>query len=203
MKKNLIVLSSGDGIYFEPIVKKLRNRYNIKLISNTRKAIALQKAIALEVDYEIFDYTDFKSIEEFNNRLFKYMKNENPDLIALDEYNMVLPEYIINYFLKKIIKIHHSLLPSFVDKDPIKEALEYGVKYTGVTIYYANNELKNNEIIAQQIVKIEKEDTLLLLKDKIHKIGQKLYPKVIDKVIRRMEEENNKKVENVNYDVIK
>ncbi|SHF09509.1 phosphoribosylglycinamide formyltransferase-1 [Marinitoga hydrogenitolerans DSM 16785] len=186
MKKKLVVLSSGNGTNFEAIVKKLRNRYEIKLISDNKKAYVLQRAIKLYIDYEIVNYKYFKNRENYNKKLFEYLKKEEPDLIALAGYMKILPEYIVEYFSGRIINIHPSLLPAFKGLNAIKQAFDFGVKYTGITIHYVNNELDGGKIIAQEVVKIETEDTLETLEEKIHKLEHRLYPKVIDKVLRKL-----------------
>ncbi|WGS64699.1 phosphoribosylglycinamide formyltransferase [Marinitoga aeolica] len=186
MKKKLIVLASGNGSNFEAIVRKLRNRYEIKLISENRDAYALQRAIKLNIDYELINYKYFRERESYNKKLFEYLKKEEPDLIALAGYMKILPEYIVEYFSGRILNIHPSLLPAFKGLNAIKQAFEYGVKYTGVTVHYVNNELDGGKIITQEVVKIEPEDTLETLEEKIHKLEHRLYPKVIDKVIRRL-----------------
>ncbi|KAF2956303.1 phosphoribosylglycinamide formyltransferase [Marinitoga sp. 38H-ov] len=186
MKKKIIILASGNGSNFEAIVNKLRNKYSIKLISENKEAYVLQRAINLYVDYEIINYKNFENRDLYNKKLFEKLKKEKPDLIVLAGYMKILPDYIVDFFSKRIINIHPSLLPAFKGLNAIKKAYDYGVKYTGVTIHYVNNELDGGEIIAQDIVKIETEDTLHSLEEKIHKIEHKLYPKVIDKILRRM-----------------
>lgn len=186
MKKKLVVLASGNGSNFEAIVRKLRNRYEIKLISENRDAYVLQRAIKLMIDYELINYNRFGERESYNKKLFEYLKKEEPDLIALAGYMKILPDYIVDYFKNRILNIHPSLLPSFKGLNAIKRAFEYGVKYTGVTVHYVNNELDGGKIITQAVVKIEPEDTLETLEEKIHKVEQRLYPKVIDKIMRRL-----------------
>ncbi|NUU97022.1 phosphoribosylglycinamide formyltransferase [Marinitoga sp. 1138] len=187
MKKRIIVLASGNGSNFEAIVKKLRNKYKIKLISENKNAYVLQRAIKLDIDYDLINYKLYKSREEYNQKLFEYLKREEPDLIVLAGYMKILPEYIVEHFENQIINIHPSLLPAFKGLNAIKQAFEYGVKYTGITIHYVNNELDGGKIITQEVVKIEREDTLETLEEKIHKLEHKLYPKVIDKILRLQE----------------
>ncbi|KLO21960.1 phosphoribosylglycinamide formyltransferase [Marinitoga sp. 1197] len=186
MKKKIVVLASGNGSNFEAIVKKLRNRYEIKLISDNKKAFVLQRAINLYIDYEIVNFKDFKKREDFERKLFEYLKKEHPDLIVLAGFMKILPEYIVEYFNNKIINIHPSLLPAFKGLNAIKKALDYGVKYTGITVHYVNNELDGGKIIAQEVVKVEYNDSLESLEEKIHKIEHRLYPKVIDKILRKI-----------------
>jgi len=76
MKKKLVVLASGNGSNFEAIVRKLRNKYEIKLISENSNAYVLQRAIKLMIDYELINYNRFRERESYNKKLFEYLKKE-------------------------------------------------------------------------------------------------------------------------------
>ncbi|QTA38875.1 phosphoribosylglycinamide formyltransferase [Thermosipho ferrireducens] len=183
----MVILASGNGSNFEAIVKALGEKYIIKLICDSKNAYVLKRAEKLKIAYRLIDYKRYRTREEFDKAIFKELKNETPDLIVLAGYKKILPSYIVDYFRNKIINIHPSLLPAFKGLNAIKQAFEYGVKYTGVTVHYVNEELDAGEIIAQEVVKIENEDTLETLEIKIHKLEHKLFPKIIDEILQSQE----------------
>jgi phosphoribosylglycinamide formyltransferase-1 len=78
-----------------------------------------------------------------------------------------------------ILNIHPALLPSFKGTAGIHDAFEYGVKVTGVTVHFVDEEMDHGPIILQGQVEIEEGDTLESLEAKIHKIEHKLYPQSI------------------------
>jgi len=82
--------------------------------------------------------------------------------------------------LNKIINIHPSLLPAFKGTQAIKDAFDYGVKVTGVTIHFVIPEIDSGPIILQEPVIIEEDDTIETLEEKIHKLEHKMYIKVLE-----------------------
>ena len=92
---------------------------------------------------------------------------------------------MVDTWWKKCINIHPSLLPSFTGAHAIEQAFEYGVKCTGVTVHYVDEGMDTGEVIAQEPVKIAKQDTVLSLYGKIHAVEHKLYPKVIKKLLNK------------------
>jgi phosphoribosylglycinamide formyltransferase-1 len=77
------------------------------------------------------------------------------------------------------LNIHPALLPSFKGVEGIKDAFDYGVKITGVTVHFVDEEMDHGPIIMQRTVKIEESDTPESLEAKIHKIEHRLYPQAI------------------------
>jgi len=82
----------------------------------------------------------------------------------------------------RIVNIHPSLLPSFKGAHAIKDAIEYGVKITGVTVHLVNEFVDDGKIIAQRAVEIKEDDTLETLSERIHKIEHSLYPGALSKI---------------------
>jgi phosphoribosylglycinamide formyltransferase-1 len=97
----------------------------------------------------------------------------------------LLSSLFIQAYPNKIINIHPALLPSFKGVNGIRDAFEYGVKVTGVTVHFVNEEMDAGSIIAQEVVIVSAKDSLKTLAKKIHKAEHKIYPKVIDLIARR------------------
>lgn len=81
------------------------------------------------------------------------------------------------------IKVHYSLLPAFDTQNPIEDAFNSGVKISGVTINYINEDFSNGKIIAQYPVFIDYMTTLQEFKDEIYKVSQKLAPFVLESIL--------------------
>ena len=79
----------------------------------------------------------------------------------------------------RLINIHPSLLPAFAGKDAIGQALEYGVKVTGVTVHFVDGGMDTGPIIAQHPFHILPEDSLSQSAVPIHAAEQQLYPEVV------------------------
>ncbi|MCX5666138.1 MAG: formyltransferase family protein, partial [Candidatus Omnitrophica bacterium] len=79
----------------------------------------------------------------------------------------------------KIINVHPALLPSFKGSHGIKDALDHGVKVTGVTVHFVDEELDGGPIILQKTVEIKEGDTEEALLERVHKEEHRIYPEAI------------------------
>ena len=79
-----------------------------------------------------------------------------------------------------MINIHPALLPAFKGTQGIRDAFEYGVQVTGVTVHFVTEDMDAGAIIAQEAVHISPKDTLASLEARIHRLEHRLYPKIID-----------------------
>lgn len=101
------------------------------------------------------------------------------DYVVMAGYMRMVQAPLLSAFPQRIINLHPALLPSFKGAHAIKDAYDYGVKVTGVTVHFANEEYDKGPIIAQRTVALEEGDTLALLEEKIHAVEHELYPQVM------------------------
>src|SRR5690606_39716906 len=100
---------------------------------------------------------------------------------------ILIGETILQPYQGRIINIHPSLLPSFPGLDAIGQALEAGVKITGVTIHYVDEGMDTGKIIAQEAVKLEENMTKEELQQAIQRTEHELYPRTIQQLIKKEE----------------
>ena len=91
----------------------------------------------------------------------------------------ILSADFIKSYENKIVNIHPALLPSFKGAHGIKDAFEYGVKVTGVTVHLVTSDMDAGPVILQSAVKVTEDDTLETLAQAIHKEEHKIYPRAI------------------------
>ena len=96
----------------------------------------------------------------------------------------IISDYFIRQYKDKIINIHPALLPSFKGTQGVKDALDYGVKVTGVTVHLVTSALDQGPVIMQSALQIKDDDTLKSLSARIHRLEHKLYPRAIDLLVR-------------------
>ncbi len=185
--KRIIILASGNGSNFEAIVNHIRQE-NLPitvemLITDNPKAFAIKRAERLGIPYKIIDSRKFGSRSEYNKALDEFLSSIEFDLMVLAGYMKILPAFIVRKYWRKIVNIHPSLLPAFPGLHAIEKAFEYGVKVTGVTVHFVDEGVDTGPIIAQECVKIEEDDTLETLEEKIHKVEHKIYIEAIKKVL--------------------
>ena len=180
---NIAVFASGRGSNFSAIVKAVK-KDRIKaalslLISDNPKAGVIGRANRAGVKVVLVKKEDFASKKDFEDKIIGYLEENKIDLIVLAGFMCLLGVELIERYKGRIINIHPALLPSFKGTEGIKEAFNYGVKLTGVTVHFVDEEMDHGPIILQKAVRVEENDTLETLEAKIHKIEHILYPEAI------------------------
>ena len=182
--KNIAIFASGNGTNFSAIaesVKKGAFKVNLGLlVCDNPQAKVIGRAKKFGVKVALIIREDFTSKEDFESRIIEYLEEEKVDLIVLAGFMRMLSENLVAKYKGKIINIHPSLLPSFKGAQAIKDAFDYGVKVTGVTVHFVDEKMDHGPVILQKEVRVSEADTLASLEAKVHKIEHKLYPEAID-----------------------
>ena len=180
---NIAIFASGRGTNFSAIVraKKLgKILANISLlVCDNPQAAVISKAKRAGIEVFLIKRADFASKRDFEDRIIQRLEQANIDLIVLAGFMRILSSQFIQRFKFKILNIHPALLPSFKGTQGIEDAFNYGVKITGVTVHFVDEEMDHGPIILQQAVKIDENDTLHSLESKIHKIEHRIYPEAV------------------------
>ena len=152
------------------------------VVSNIEGAPVIDKVKKTSPDIPVFTipFTSLSERNSFESGLESIIEKYELKYIILAGFMKILSKEFVSKFPYKIINIHPSLLPAFKGRDAIKNAFEYGVKYTGVTVHYVTQEVDAGPIICQEIVKIEDSDTVESLEVKVHKAEHKIYPVAIE-----------------------
>ena len=180
---NIAVFASGKGTNLQAIidaVKQGKIKANLSLLVCDRPdAYALMRAKEAGIKSLLVDRGNFKSREDFDRQILKNLEKEKIDLVVLAGFMRLLSAEFVRKYRNKILNIHPALLPSFKGTQGIKDALEYGVKITGVTVHFVDEELDHGPIILQAQVEVEDTDTEETLTEKIHKEEHRIYPQAI------------------------
>lgn len=179
-RKRIAVLASGNGSNMQAISDySLKNDINgdvVFVVTNNPDAYALVRAKNANIKTFCIDFKKNIPRQEFDREISEAIKNEKIDLICLAGYMLLLNPVFISEYQNKIINIHPSLLPSFKGVHGIKDAFDYGVKVTGVTVHFVDCELDHGPIILQEAVQINEGETAQQLEAKIHEVEHKIYP---------------------------
>jgi len=195
--KRLAVLVSGGGSNLQSIIDSTKNGIlkgiaEVSLvISNNPNAFGLQRAKNENIKNFTFDY---KTIEkkEYDKQLLDILKDSQVDLICMAGYLKKLPDIIINEYKKKILNIHPALLPKFGGKGMYGHFVHEAVvkakeKRSGATVHFADENYDTGELVIQESIDIDENDTADDVAKKVLEIEHEIYPKAIKKII-----ENNK-----------
>jgi len=185
--KKIAILASGSGSNFEAIVKaQRRNAFNALvtlLICDKEGAFCRTRARRLRVKDIFIDPKNYPSRESFDAAVGKILKAEKIDLVVLAGYMRILSPAFIRAFRNKVINIHPAILPAFKGGKAIKDAFGYGVKLTGVTVHFVDEQVDHGPIILQGAVAIKRGMTIEKLEAAVHKLEHKLYPEAIKLIL--------------------
>jgi len=189
------IFASGSGTNLQAIIDAQIKTIEIALVfSNKSDAYAIERAKNHNLPVEVIDHKSFESREDFDSEIVRILEPYNLDLIILAGYMRILSPELVRAYKGKIINIHPALLPSFPGINSARQALEYGVKYTGVTVHFVDEGVDTGPIILQSIVEIEDRDTEESLLQKIHKVEHQIYPEAIELVSSGQIELNGRRV---------
>jgi phosphoribosylglycinamide formyltransferase-1 len=117
--------------------------------------------------------------EEYDRRAVEELRKANVDLVCLAGFMRLLSPFFVAAFPERILNIHPSLLPSFPGLEASRQALEYGVKFTGCTVHLVDENLDAGPILAQAIVPIRDEDTDETLSARILAEEHRIYTEAV------------------------
>ncbi|MFH1846132.1 MAG: phosphoribosylglycinamide formyltransferase [Candidatus Omnitrophota bacterium] len=181
---NIAVFASGKGTNLQSLIDAEKSANlaegHIRLvISDKKDAYALIRAAKAEINTFVLESKECSSREEYEKKLMIRLKKENIDLIVLAGFMRILSADFVEAYKGRIINIHPALLPSFKGMHGIKDAFDYGVKITGVTVHFVDKEIDEGPIILQKSILVEDHDNLETLEEKVHKEEHVLYPLVV------------------------
>jgi len=184
MKKiNLGVLVSGGGTNLQSIIDsieegKLDATIQV-VISNVPGVRALERAKNHDIPSVVIDHEKFGTREEFDGEVAAVLQAHGVELVVMAGFMMILTPVLLRAFPLKIINIHPALLPSFQGLHVQEKAFNYGVKFSGCTVHFADEGIDTGPIIIQAVVPVYDGDTAEMLQQRILKEEHRIYPQAI------------------------
>lgn len=182
-KLNLAIMASGRGSNFATINEAIRRGdldAEIKiLISDKPDAPALVKAKDFNITAKYINPKDYPDRDAYEEALVKTLKSLDIDLLVLAGYMRLVGSKLLSSFKNRVINIHPALLPAFPGLHAQRQALEYGVRYTGCTVHIVDEGMDSGPIIKQVVVPIYQDDTEESLTKRILQEEHQIYWRAI------------------------
>lgn len=182
----IAILASGSGSNLQSIIDSVENGFlncKIEMVIGSREGIyAIERAKKHNIDTFIVSKKEFG--DKVSYKILELVKKKEIDLIVLAGYLSILEGKLLEEYKDKIINIHPSLIPSFCGErmyglNVHKKVIQSGVKISGCTVHFVNNEIDGGEIILQEAVKVYFNDTPEILQKRVLKKEHKLLPLAI------------------------
>jgi phosphoribosylglycinamide formyltransferase-1 len=160
--KNLGILLSGRGSNFEAIARNLAsgtipNARIAVVLSNKPDAGGIETAKRLGLTTQVIPSKGVRR-EEHDRAVVASLKQHGVDLVCLAGYMRLLSPWFVQQFPQRILNIHPSLLPAFPGLEAQEQAFAYGVKVSGCTVHFVDEELDHGAIIVQKAVAVLPDD---------------------------------------------
>lgn len=182
---NIGVLGSGKGTNLQAIIDAVENGdLPVKIalvISDVEDAFILERARKHNIPARFIPPGRFKTkLEpEVERQYVSILKDAGVSLVCLAGFMRILKDDFLMAFPNRIMNIHPSLLPGFRGLEAWRQALEYGVKFTGCTVHFLDPGMDTGPIILQAVVPVLPDDTPETLHQRIQVEEHRLYPEAI------------------------
>ncbi len=185
--KRIAVLLSGRGSNFEAIAEsvragRIRDAELTIVVSNRESVGGIEKARQRGIEAVVIP-SKGKQREEYDREVVALLKQKKIDLVCLAGFMRLLSPYFVQGFRHRILNIHPALLPSFPGLEAQKQALEWGVKFSGCTVHLVDEHLDAGPIICQAVVPVEDGDTEETLAARILREEHRIYAEAINIVL--------------------
>lgn len=187
------ILISGRGSNMVALVDAVKNGEipNSKIavvISDRANAAGLEKARERGVETVVIERRG-RSREEHDAETIAELQNREVELVCLAGYMRLLSKDFIHAFENRIVNIHPSLLPSFPGLNVQQQAIDHGVKISGCTVHYVNEDLDAGPIILQRAVEVKGDDTAETLAERILEEEHVAYVEAVRLIVKKLGDE--------------
>ncbi|MCK1997464.1 phosphoribosylglycinamide formyltransferase [Psychrobacillus psychrodurans] len=179
------VFASGSGTNFQAIYDAVQDGKltgeAVLVVTDKPDAFIVERAEKAGIATLAIKPSSFSSKSAYEQAILEKLTELNVEWIVLAGYMRLIGDVLLEAFPNRIINIHPSLLPAFPGKDAIGQAMEHGVKVTGVTVHYVDAGMDTGTIIAQQAVEVVEGDRVQTEK-RIHEVEHALYTKALQQL---------------------
>ncbi|HEY8515669.1 MAG TPA: phosphoribosylglycinamide formyltransferase [Candidatus Binatia bacterium] len=185
---DLGILISGRGSNLGAILgavreQRLTARVRI-VISNRAGAGGLDIAREHGVPTAVLSHRDYADRESYDAALVETLRAHDVDTVALAGFDRLVTSVLLRAFPGRVVNIHPALLPAFPGLHAQRQALEYGVRITGVTVHFVDEQMDHGPIIAQAAVPVFDDDTEQTLSERILREEHRLYPLALQRLAK-------------------
>jgi phosphoribosylglycinamide formyltransferase 1 len=185
--RRLGVLISGRGSNLQAIIDAIAGRRLdatiAVVISNRENADGLERARRAGIETLTLSHRGWPSRDDYDRALVRELRTRDVALVCLAGYMRKIGAPLIDAFPNAVLNIHPSLLPSFPGLHAQQQALDHGVKTSGVTVHFATADLDAGPIIVQRTVPVRDDDTEETLAARILVEEHHAYPEAIALVL--------------------
>lgn len=183
MTLKIAALASGTGSNVGAILSRIADgRLDARMqlvLSNNPSATVLAVAEKHGIPAWARSHKEYADRESYDRAMLEQILASGADTVVLAGYMRLLSPFFVREFSGRILNIHPAVLPSFPGIHSGRQAIEYGVRFTGATVHFVDEEMDNGPVIIQGIVPVRARDTEESLMPRIHALEHRIYPQAL------------------------
>jgi phosphoribosylglycinamide formyltransferase-1 len=184
---NVAVLASGTGTNLQALIDHAHGRNGVALVavaSDKPGAQALERARVAGIEARTFERDEFADRAGRDRAIADWLLERGVELVVLAGYMQLVSSEFLAAFPDRVINVHPSLLPAFPGLGAIEQALEYGVKVFGVTVFFVDSGIDTGPVIMQRAVELPEARDANAVLERLHGIEHELLVEVVFAIAR-------------------
>lgn len=176
------VLLSGSGTNLQAIIDAAAEGLPVEIVhvvSSRPDAFGIERAHRAGIPVTVLNRDVYADPVEADRRIAETLRYAHAEYVVMAGYMRKVTPVLLDAFPDRVLNLHPALLPSFKGAHAIQDAFDAGVKVTGITVHFANEDYDKGPIVAQRAVEVREDDTHDDLKARIHEVEHVLYPEVL------------------------
>ena len=176
------VLLSGSGTNLQAIIDAAAEGLPMEIVhvvSSRPDAFGIERAHRAGIPVTVLNRDVYADPVEADKRIAETLRYAHAEYVVMAGYMRKVTPVLLDAFPDRVLNLHPALLPSFKGAHAIQDAFDAGVKVTGITVHFANEDYDKGPIVAQRAVEVREDDTLDDLEARIHEVEHVLYPEVL------------------------
>lgn len=176
------VLLSGSGTNLQAIIDAAAEGLPVEIVhvvSSRPDAFGIERAHRAGIPVTVLNRDVYADPVEADKRIAETLRYAHAEYVVMTGYMRKVTPVLLDAFPDRVLNLHPALLPSFKGAHAIQDAFDAGVKVTGITVHFANEDYDKGPIVAQRAVEVREDDTLDDLEARIHEVEHVLYPEVL------------------------
>ena len=177
MGERIAVLVSGSGTNLQALLDDPVCGPRIALVLSDRPDVkALERGASAGVESAVLEPKDFEDRETFDRAVVDLLRDRGIDVVVSAGYMRLLGPAVLEAYGGRWLNVHPSLLPAFPGTSGVADALTYGVRVTGVTVFFVDEGMDTGPVVMQEAIEVREDDDWDSLEARVHEIEHRLLP---------------------------
>jgi phosphoribosylglycinamide formyltransferase-1 len=184
---NVAVLASGEGTNLQALLDRVHGRDGVEVVavaSDKPAARALERARTAGVDTASFPGSEYPGRAERDLAMADWLLDRGTELVVLAGYMQLVSDEFLARFPARVINVHPALLPAFPGLEAVQQAIDYGVKVFGVTVFFVDGGVDSGPVILQRALELPGARDADAVLERLHPIEHELLPEAVRLIAR-------------------